>query len=301
MRKLRYSLLSEFGIDYNLRRGRFCAIGDDSRGVFSDFWWKETCRFENYLISRFPGHSIFVSDHIPAHRAFTIWPKENPPLDKLCESSVAYLETTQPDSCVVMAHPLGFKLGAGRIVFGPSGAWIDQDIAWWLIKECSKANIVLPGLADLLEKIGAVDVLETLPWLKESRVVRTDSQLFWEQVYSQRGLPRIGKADAEEVKGYRIGGEIVSRLSHRYWLLDENESCDVYISGSLPTHRIVKVECARKVCDRDFVEGLIRSVSGIDDTWAVRFSIFDDLTADNSYLGGIVSLPDHKIIVESRT
>lgn len=151
---------------------------------------------------------------------------------------------------------------------------------------------------ELRSKVESVDVQQALPWVGELQGTRLEPMRFWEVVYSNRDLPLVGRTDREETKGYRLGNEIVSHLSTRYWILDENRSSEVYISGSLGKCRIIKVECARSVCDRNFVENVFRIVTGIDGTWAVRFAVFEDLITDNSYLGGIIVDQNGKFLIE---
>lgn len=298
MRKLRYLSLSEFGINHGSEEGRFNTQKNDSELDFNDYWWKEICRFEEFLIKEFPDQQVFVSDHVPCCKSFCISPKENPPLDRLCEVSLVFLEQNHPDASVVVTYPLRSPMPAARIVMTLHCAWVDQDIVVWLLQESRAFGLHLPGLDELRAEVENVDTKQALPWTKDLAGTRLQSPEFWDVVYSNRDVPRIGKTEAEETEGYSLASEIVSRLSRRYWVLDENESCDVYTSHSLGKHRIIKVECARSVCDRNFVESVFRIVTGIDGTWAVRFAVYEDLIMDNSYLGGIIVGRDGRFLVE---
>lgn len=140
MRRLRYLSLSEFGIDHGFEQGRFCALGADAECSFNDYWWKETCRFEDHIVRKFPQDSVSVSSDVPNYKEFCIWPEEKPPLDDLCETSLEYLSKMHPDASVVMANPCGYRDGVGRIALTLGGVWVDQNIVVWLLEKSQAAR-----------------------------------------------------------------------------------------------------------------------------------------------------------------
>ena len=134
MTKLASSFRSEFGIDYGLSHGHFNASSSSYAGDFSAYWWKETCKFENFLREEFREDQVFVSDHVPNYKSFGISPHDRTPLDRLSERCLFYLQKYQPDASVVLAHPLNFPLGSGRIVLTPKHVWLDYDLLHWLLR-----------------------------------------------------------------------------------------------------------------------------------------------------------------------
>jgi len=281
--------------------GRFCEPGSDADRDFNDYWWEETCKFETYVTRQFGSGLLPVSSDTPFYKEFCIWPQKGAPLDKACEACLDYLDANHPTACVELAGPLAYRIGTGRLVLTLNGIWLDQDLIFWFSEKSNLAGFALPGFNELRGNNERIDIESALPWLKSQKGKRVKSQEFWRMVYSNHGLSLVGKTGAEESERYSLGGEIVSHLSQRYWVLDENESCEVYISGSLGSHRVVKVECSRQVCDQNFVESVFRVVARIDGTWAVRFAVYEDLIADNAYLGGIIMTPQGEFMLEGHS
>jgi hypothetical protein len=293
-----FAFLSEFGTDYWLDRGRFNTLASKYVCDFNAYWWGETCRFEDRLRAKFAGDTILVSDHVPPSKSFSIWPKERPAIDRLCSACMEYLAQEHPDASIVIASPLGYPLGAGRLVLTTKGTWMDLDLARWFVEQTASLDLSVPEPSEFEKRLRRSDVRTALPWLTESSGRSVSSQEFWEITYTGGGLQRIEDSKIKRKDGYRLGSEIVGHLCDRYWILHEDESCEVYISHSLPKHRIIKVECTRDVCDSTFVAGVLRIISGIDETWAVRFSVFASLIEDDSYLGGLIVMPDGNFILE---
>lgn len=290
--------LSEFGIDYGLRQGRFNGVGAEMGGAFHDFWWKQTCHFEKHLIKQFPHSPVFVSDHVPDYKSFGLWPNRESPLDEIYTASLQYLKAEQPQASVVFASPVGYPLGAGRIVANLCGVWVDQDFAWWFIEKGRRSTFDLFSLSNLRKKLEGIDLRNSLPWISDLAPTSVEPLKYWSRIYSNEGLLQIGKTERQKAKGFDLGYELIRRLSQRYCTYEEDELSDVYISSSMSSHRIIKVECNKKVFDRDFVEGIARVVSGFDGTWAIRFSVYEDLLMDDGYLGGVLVLPDGSFVRE---
>jgi hypothetical protein len=298
MKRLTYSSISEFGVDYGLQKGRFNTVANDNVEAFSKYWWGEVCRFEKYLIEKFSAESIFVSDHVPDYKSFTVTPAGKLALDQLCEIALAYLEREHPDASLAVAHPFDSVMPSGSLILTVKEAWIEQDINFWVFEKSVINGAVLPGLNDLRNYAVAVDIRKALSWFNNIDATPLGPKEFWSLLYSGEGIGGMGRSEREETKAYSVGGQIVNTLSERYWVLEEDETCDVYISSSLPKHRIIKIECTRARCDQLFVQEILRIVRKIDKSWTVRFAIFEDLVLDNSYLGGIIVKPDNQFIIE---
>jgi hypothetical protein len=297
-KKLVTKSLSEFGIDSGLQQGRFNGIGAETGDAFNDFWWKQTCHFESHLNKQFPHSSIFVSDHVPDYKSFGIWPERESPVDDIYTTSLRYLEVEQPQASVVFASPLGYPLGAGRIVTNLSGIWMDLDLVWWFIAKCQRSTFELFSLSNVKRKLEGVGLSNSLVWVGDLASTSVEPKKYWEQIYSNEGLLPIGKTERQKEKGFDLGYELIRRISQRCCVHDEDELSNVYISRSIASHRIIKVECNKRIFDRDFVEGIARLVAGFDETWALRFSVYEDFIVDDGYLGGLLILPGGKYVSE---
>jgi hypothetical protein len=298
MNKSSLSLLGEHGIDHGMESGRFNKLGADFGPGFNEYWWNEMCRFEKRMACQFPEFAKdFIPGDTPYYKSFTIWPQESLPLHALIGSIQDYLKIEQPDASAVIASPLGLKLASGRIVVTGAGIWIEQDLAFWLSEKIQPSSA--PNVIHLRRDHNAKDIRSALPWLNDVGAIRLGSGQFWSRVYSNSGFVPVAEGGVPELQIFEMGHEIIRHLSDRYSTMTETGRWDIYISSSLGSHRVIKLECPRSGCDREFVEGVSRVVSGIDETWAVRIMVFEDLLEDDSYCGSLIVKPGNRYVLEA--
>jgi hypothetical protein len=298
MNKSVMSLLGEHGIDHGLEFGRFNTSGKDYGEGFNEYWWREMRRFEKHMAAQHPEFaSSFIPGDTPYYKSFTIWPNEALPVDALVSSIQEYLNREQPDASAVIAAPCGFKLASGRIVVTNSRIWIEQDLAYWLGEKIQRVLISSP-VEFPLDPIRR-DVRDALPWLTDVRVVQLGAEKFWAKVYYNDGFVPVAERDIPKIQVFEMGHEIIKHLSDRYSVTAEDGSMDIFISSSLGSHRVIKLECTKNCCDEEFVEGVNRIVSGIDETWAVRIMVFEDLLQDDSYCGSLIVKPGDLYLLEA--
>lgn len=293
MRHLNYHFLSEFGIDQGDDSGRFNSLAEGFEGSFNDYWWGEICRLDDYLNSTFRPHEIFVSDHVPLAKLFVIWPEALPRFDDLCEACLDYLQTRHPDAAVIMAAPLGSPMPSGRMVLTTTDVWVEQDIAWWITNSAREQNISLPGFDQTSERLHGVNLERTLSWLADFDGERVNSEEFWRVIYSFRGLAPMTGDD------HRLGRHIADRILQSCGKRKSAGPDPIHVSATLPNHRVIKIECALEACDRELVQRAVEVVHGIDDSWAVRFSTYEQLTLEDSYRGSLLVNRTGEFVIEA--
>ena len=293
------SSVSEFGADYGLQRGRFNSLATTADDAFLKYWWKEIGRFEKYLLSLFPEDSIFVSDHVPLYKSFTIEPSSLIPLKRLCEAALAYLQKEHSDASIIISHPFDSVMPTGSLILTLESTWIEQDVCVWVLERAGNAFTELLSLGNLRARSESISLRKSLEWCGTITARDLPPQTFWQLVYSGNEFANVGRTGKQEAKDYEIGSHIVSALSDRFWILEADGTSDVYISWSLPKDRLIKVECARHICDATFVQEVIQLVREFDTDWAIRFAIFEDLIAYDSYIGGMIVKNDDEILLEN--
>lgn len=282
MNSASYHFLSEAGFDHGCEAGRFGRLPVAADGDFNQWWWDETCRFEDYLNRAFQPHEVFVSDHVPLAKRFCIWPAERPPFDDLCQTCVRYLKAHHPDGAVVIASPFDSPMPSGGLVLTPGVIWVEQDVAWWIAHRTRQLQVEFPGFEAAASQWLEVDLARRLPWLNRRIGKRLTPVGFWETVYSGDGFAVVGQ------DGHDLGHYIRGRVTDSPRIRELIHSGDVFVAGQLGKHRITKIECSLACCLPELVESVFALVQGIDGSWAVRFSIFENLTVDNSYCGSLI-------------
>jgi hypothetical protein len=297
--KLPWSSVSEFGVDYGFSHGRFNRLADEEEGDFNDYWWKEMCRFEEAMVKVFPDHKdCFGSGDTPYRREFVVWPEKDLPMTKLFESCLRYLSSLQPEASVCIASPLEFDLGCGRVALNTRQVWIDQDLVFWMLNTAT-SGLPNPTREKLFRNSHLVGLCNLHPWLNQLAPVSLDPTSFWKMVYGNQGQLTMESFIGGEAKAYRKHSEIVSKLCDKYGILDEKESCEVFLSHSSAGHRVVKVECTLKAFTPDLFEGALKIMRRVDESWALRFAVFENLIEEDCYCGGVMVLPSGEILAET--
>lgn len=277
-----YHFLSEAGFDNGSKVGRFGRLPAAADGDFHQSWWDETCRFEEYINRTFRPEEVFVSDHEAFAKEFVIWPMEKPPFDALCEACVSYLRSNHPDGAVVMASPLDSPMPVGSMTLTPDSVWVEQDVAWWIAQRTRQLQVKLPGFDGAVSRWLEVNLARRLPWLNRRIGKRLPPVGFWEAIYSGDGFAVVGQ------DGHDLGHYIRRRVVDTPRIRELIHSGDVFVAGQLGKHRITKVECSLACCLPELVESVFALVQGIDGAWAIRFSVFENLTTDDSYCGSLL-------------
>ena len=289
------ALLSEFGLDYWLERNRFAApVGDAD-------WWLENCRFRDALTMRFPPDAVHLSDQVTAVRSFIVWALKEDLFSKVCHECLRILRNWHNDACLVLPSPFNQYPGTASLVLMTEAAFADQDFLYQILLSghCDTRNLPVD-----FSRSGRrfTDLRNTLSWLKATECRCSTSKEYWATVYAGNEMSVVENLGGEELgRAEAVGADIVSVLRERYWVLDDEARCSVYIARALGAHRAIKVECSASACTKKFVDGVLLRVRAIDKRWTVRFSVFDRLTSDDCYLGGFLVLPNGLFLIEAGT
>jgi hypothetical protein len=291
--------LSEHGVDQGFTSGKFNDIGEDydKDDDFNEMWWEEMCRFQDYMTGKLPKWSeSFVPGGTPYYRSYLIQETCDPlPLEAICLESLDYLQKLDFRASIVIATPLRFPIASGSIILTNDGIWVEQDLLWWLYMKADASLIRFLGLDNTKAASEAVRLSESLPWTTELVAHYLNPEKFWDNIHQKHGVLPVGTTDKEEMRGYKIAREILNRIRQKYMTeLDEGMA----VSGSLGKNRTFKIECTREMCNRAFVEKIKDLTFGIDDTWVIRFMVFEQLCLDNSYLGALLIQRDGTYVIE---
>jgi hypothetical protein len=299
-KQLKLATLSERGIDKGLHDGRFNALADELYQDFDSFWWKEIRTFENLLHEKFSADAVFVSDNVPHAKRFGIEILEVANVDHVIEFLLSYLETTHPDASVVVADVFQAPMPASRLVIQLDGCTLEQDALAWFLDRSLVEKVTLLDAHKLRESLSRVNVSKALPWLHDRVGTSVPSSEFWAMIYSGKGFVPMSNKSGQDWHEYKFGGKIVSRMRECATCWEVVEKDEFYISNCLPARHTIKIECSHRVFSEELFDRVVEELSAIDQTWGVRFSLFEDLNTSDSYVGGVLVAPKGELVLEGR-
>jgi hypothetical protein len=296
LQSLDVGVFSERGFDKGLEDGQFNTVANGSSRDFYEYWLKQTTQFEKSLDEKLGRGNVFVSDHIPQGKTFCIEVCENARAVTVFDFVLSYLENTHPDASVIISNLFGSPMPAASLVIGAAGCALEQDVLAWYLDRAVVEAVKFRNLQTIREEFSKTDISAVYPWLGRKSDIWLRPSEFWSMIYSGEKLIPMGTPE-DDWRGYEFGYKVIGRL--RDCILDHGLDREkFFLSFSLPKRRIVKIECSQSFLDEGLLDEIARTVTNIDKTWGARLSVFEDLTAVNSYAGGIVVLPGGELVCE---
>jgi hypothetical protein len=177
---------------------------------------------------------------------------------------------------------------------------VEQDTLWWFLNRAPAEGVKLSRLKEIQKMCSEVNIATSFPWLMKRQSRLLSPAEFWARIYSGQGCYPMEGEGVDTALGYSLGLDIAGRLSERLVNPERAGESEIYISFSLPKHRIVKMECVSDCFDEDLMDEAIEIVRGFHHSWAVRFSVYEALTEPDCYLGSVLVAPDGTYFLEGQ-